>query len=342
MQRCWHVATAGLEALGRRGVSLRRLCHMTVCLSVFSVRSCLTRPLFSPCRTPPTPHGEVQSVQGVQPLAVRDVRTGAAGQGIQSRLRTGGPSPGIRRPCLRDHQSFTLRTNTLPLASPARRAHNTGYLGLCAHRLFRFPCAPDQVSHHPPVSSLNADSRHGWVLREDYCADVKFRGTLRVRASRSYPGSLSPCPDARPRLPTSPQLDPQGVASVEIPARKERFTYTKPRTTAHNVIFGTLWVDQEGDMPVRNSETGDCCVMEWRSYKDQGKAYHTLTGRVSDASGKVHYTIHGSWDRGLVLLKGEVSSLPSPDEALAMRPDKGASTPRVLWRAIPQPDQNKQ
>ena len=38
-----------------------------------------------------------------------------------------------------------------------------------------------QVSHHPPISAMHAESTNGWVLRQEYQGDVKFRGVMKVR-----------------------------------------------------------------------------------------------------------------------------------------------------------------
>lgn len=70
---------------------------------------------------------------------------------------------------------------------------------------------------------------------------------------------------------------------AHLPTGTGRYTWIKPRTTAHNIMFGTLWVEQEGDVIVCNKTTGDYCVMEWRPYSLQGKAYTTLTGELSPA-----------------------------------------------------------
>ena len=36
----------------------------------------------------------------------------------------------------------------------------------------------EQVSHHPPVSALHAESDK-WVFWEEYCLDTRFRGLVR-------------------------------------------------------------------------------------------------------------------------------------------------------------------
>eukprot|EP00911_Craspedida_sp_UC1_P002572 UC1_evm2s1907 len=176
----------------------------------------------------------------------------------------------------------------------------------------------EQVSHHPPISTMYAESTRGWSFSEDYSAIVKFRGTIK--------------------------LQPTGIASVTLgdSDHGERYTWTKPKTTAHNILFGTLWVDQEGDVPVtvhggKGEGAGASCTMHWRSYSDEGKSYRTLTGKLRSGDGVVKYTLHGAWDQGLCLLSGDVDKrdLPSPKAALS------APAARVLWRATPQPDQDK-
>lgn len=168
-----------------------------------------------------------------------------------------------------------------------------------------FRAVGEQVSHHPPITMLHAESPRGWRLVEEYRCDTKFRGTLKV-------------------IPT-------GLCKLEIPKYGDRITWIKPATTVHNLVFGKVWVDQEGDVDVCNHNTGEHCIMYWQPHSSAGSSYLNLTGKVFDKNKVIKYTVHGAWDKGLVLLQGDVPKdrLPSPAAALA------DPSSRVLWRANP-------
>eukprot|EP00053_Salpingoeca_punica_P010631 m.95391 g.95391 ORF g.95391 m.95391 type:complete len:456 (-) comp15448_c0_seq2:424-1791(-) len=155
-----------------------------------------------------------------------------------------------------------------------------------------FRAVGEQTSHHPPITALHAESERGWFFREDYKCDTKFRGTLKII--------------------------PRGLARVEFPKYGDRITWIKPSTTVHNLIFGKVWVDQEGDVEVMNHATGEKCIMHWYPHSSAGKAYTQLYGEVFDVNGAVRYTLNGAWDKGLMLYEGHIlrEKLPKPDKAM--------------------------
>ena len=79
------------------------------------------------------------------------------------------------------------------------------------------PPLPPQVSHHPPVTALHAESDK-WVFWEEYRLDIKFRGQW-VKV-----------------LPT-------GLVHFMTKDDGYHYSWNKPHTTVHNVLFGTLWAD---------------------------------------------------------------------------------------------------
>ncbi|EGD79152.1 hypothetical protein PTSG_09883 [Salpingoeca rosetta] len=150
----------------------------------------------------------------------------------------------------------------------------------CVRPDLGFRCICEQVSHHPPISAMHAESASGWVVKQEYQGVVKFRNVMRVI--------------------------PHGIASVEFPEDNERYTFTKQTLVVHNIMFGRMWVDHEGTVTITNHRTGETCDMVWSPYSSVGKRYFNLHGYVKDAEGRVQYTINGRWDEGLVLIPGEV------------------------------------
>eukprot|EP00052_Salpingoeca_macrocollata_P013271 m.103634 g.103634 ORF g.103634 m.103634 type:complete len:476 (-) comp18844_c0_seq3:87-1514(-) len=175
-----------------------------------------------------------------------------------------------------------------------------------------FRAVGEQVSHHPPITALHSESQRGWVLRQEYKCDTKFRGTLKIH--------------------------PRGLNRWESP-QGDRITWVKPQTTVHNLIFGKVWVDQEGVMDVVNHATGEKCVVHWFPYSSVGKNFTRLYAEVFDEHGAIRYTMNGGWDKGMVLYEGHV-----PRERLTPHPEQAMQDPNALmtvWKANVIPEQSK-
>ena len=149
---------------------------------------------------------------------------------------------------------------------------------------------------------------------------------------------------------------PKRVNEVIFEAYQDAITWCKPTTTVHNLILGKVWVDQEGEVRclcwqsqsclsasqviLKNHRTNERCQMTWSPYSDVGDSFPVLIGTMTmdrrsinsthavftpgyvyDASDVVQYTVHGTWDKGLVVTPGrlERDSLPNIDAALAVR-----------------------
>eukprot|EP00042_Codosiga_hollandica_P027819 m.141329 g.141329 ORF g.141329 m.141329 type:complete len:466 (-) comp52597_c0_seq9:364-1761(-) len=172
----------------------------------------------------------------------------------------------------------------------------------------------EQVLHHPPVSATHTESRNGWTYRQEYRADTKFsiRGTLKVI--------------------------PRGVCQVHLLKTDETFTWCKPATTVHNMIIGKIWVDQEGEVIVRNHRTGERCQLVWSNYSDEPSNFSRILGRVFDARDRIAFTVFGTWEHGLVLAKGALDKADLPPIASALQNPAFVK----LWQAVPAPEHSPQ
>eukprot|EP00730_Choanoeca_flexa_P014782 TRINITY_DN6588_c0_g1_i3.p1 TRINITY_DN6588_c0_g1~~TRINITY_DN6588_c0_g1_i3.p1 ORF type:complete len:404 (+),score=73.93 TRINITY_DN6588_c0_g1_i3:136-1347(+) len=168
----------------------------------------------------------------------------------------------------------------------------------------------EQVSHHPPVTALHAESERGWIYRQHYSCDIKFRGNLR--------------------------LDPKGPATVEF-ANGDRYAWVKPATVVHNIFLGRLWVEQVTPVTVTNLRTKHAAEVLWRSYSTAGSDYMNLTAYLKDPQGQTRHTMHGRWDQGLVLLSGDIPLKKLPSGAAALK-DPAAER---IWTANELPASHK-
>ncbi|XP_073251035.1 oxysterol-binding protein 2-like isoform X1 [Porites lutea] len=134
----------------------------------------------------------------------------------------------------------------------------------------------EQVSHHPPISALHAESDH-WVFWQEYKLDTKFRGQFF-------------------------KVIPTGMCHVKFKSDGHHFSWKKPITTIHNILVGSLYVDQEGDVLVTNHMSREQCALHFQPVRKVQENFKRLTGEVRDRDGHVSYRITGAWDTGLELL----------------------------------------
>lgn len=89
------------------------------------------------------------------------------------------------------------------------------------------------------------------------------------------------------------------MVHVKFKGSGHHFSWKKPITTIHNILLGSLYVDQEGDCLVTNYNTRETCVMHFKPERKVQENFKKLSGEVRDAEGHVRYLVDGAWDRGL-------------------------------------------
>lgn len=57
-----------------------------------------------------------------------------------------------------------------------------------------------------------------------------------------------------------------GIAHLVFPKTGNHYTWRKVTTTVHNIIVGKLWVDNHGEMDIKNHHTGDNCHLKYSAY----------------------------------------------------------------------------
>ena len=116
---------------------------------------------------------------------------------------------------------------------------------------YRYIC--EQVSHHPPVTAFHLDGL-GYTLQGDTVVHGGLRG-----ASLEY--------------------TTVGLNHLKLVDTDELILIKRPDTSAHNLIFGTLYVDVHGTVEFTNIKKNIKCVLNisrvgWTSannYKVEGK-----------------------------------------------------------------------
>lgn len=132
----------------------------------------------------------------------------------------------------------------------------------------------EQVSHHPPVSALHVE-HDDWIYYQDFSMTSKFRGKYL-------------------------QVFPIGTTHFIIKSTGHHYTWNKVCTTVHNIIVGKLWVDQSGEIVIKEHETGASARVKFHPYSYFSRETpRRVTGNVFSPDGALMYDLQGTWDNSM-------------------------------------------
>jgi len=67
------------------------------------------------------------------------------------------------------------------------------------------------------------------------------------------------------------EIVPLGIAHLKFTESGNHYTWRKVTTIVHNIVLGKLWVDQVGEMVIKNLKTGDTCQLKYHPTTYFGK-----------------------------------------------------------------------
>ncbi|ESN95103.1 hypothetical protein HELRODRAFT_87168, partial [Helobdella robusta] len=173
----------------------------------------------------------------------------------------------------------------------------------------------EQVSHHPPVVAMHAQSRD-WIMWQEFSMSCKFRGKYI---------EVVPLGELR-------------IAHLKIDKYQDLYTWRKVSTTIHNVIVGYLWVENHGEMEILNHHNGGKCVINYLpySYFSNGPL-RRVTGVVYDNLGKAKFILSGTWSDKVEGAAVTNNNITDTNKVL-FETDR----PKLLWQCNkPHPDLSK-
>jgi len=199
---------------------------------------------------------------------------------------------------------------------------------------FRIVC--EQVGHHPPVSAWHATGKDGdsFVFHGSIYPKVKFWGK-------------------------SVEFKPQGVCTLKFPEwEDEAFTWSNVNCIIHNVIVGTLWMEQHGTMEIVNHKTKAKCVLNFKQggwFSSGCNDLHTVEGFLLDQHKKKKRFIYGRWTEFIcsvdiesleqyLNVKVTDKSEPNASNLPKHAPFELCDIPnsKVLWHVDPRPEDSSQ
>lgn len=142
-----------------------------------------------------------------------------------------------------------------------------------------FRLISEQVSHHPPVSAL-------------HCQHKLFTFWGSTEVVTSFKGIYL-------------LVHPKGRLHIKLHTTGEEFTWEKPYSSVHNIIFGKMYVDHHGDMLIRNEKTNDLCRINMKKRGWFESEPNRVQGTVEDQDGIVRCELDGKWSAGLTVKHSE-------------------------------------
>ncbi|KAK5656344.1 hypothetical protein OQA88_4724 [Cercophora sp. LCS_1] len=153
----------------------------------------------------------------------------------------------------------------------------------------------EQVSHHPPIGAAWAESPK-WTYYGESAVRSKFYG-------RSF--------DINPLGTWFLKLRPTAGGDEEL------YTWKKVTSSVVGIITGNPVVDNYGPMEIKNWNTGEVCILDFKQRGWKASSAYQITGKINDASGRVRVSMGGRWNSKLYarLTPGYEATVDEPADA---------------------------
>lgn len=136
---------------------------------------------------------------------------------------------------------------------------------------YRVVC--EQVSHHPPVSALHADSSY-FTFNSSVQPKLKFWGK-------------------------SVEVQPIGTSTLYLQRHDETYSWQNVNCCVHNIIVGKIWIENYGTMELTNLKTGFRSVLQFRTKEWFSPEVHKVDGFMFDDKGNKVRAFYGKWTEAL-------------------------------------------
>lgn len=162
----------------------------------------------------------------------------------------------------------------------------------------------EKVSHRPLIVACHAESTRGWCWWQDQRMKSKFWGK-------------------------SMEYIPLGVVHVYFADTGDHFVWSKVITCVRNLLSGNKWVENYGEMVVKNERTGDVAKVTFKSNSSGFFGSSNNTG-ANEVTASITSPSSGSREP-VIALRGRWDSL-------LMRENANDQPAQLLWRAASVPN----
>ncbi|CAF3546217.1 unnamed protein product [Rotaria socialis] len=129
----------------------------------------------------------------------------------------------------------------------------------------------EQVSHHPPVSALYARGSN-WILTANIEPRVKFHGTTVVATSEGRwvlhikrRSEISRSSSQSSFYSCSGENSEQDEQTDNQDNRYDEYTWQSPTAVIHNILFGYLWCEFQGEINLQHIQTNQRAILTIQS-----------------------------------------------------------------------------
>ena len=145
-----------------------------------------------------------------------------------------------------------------------------------------YRCFVEQVSHHPPISALVAESP-SWSYYGESNVKTKFLGrSFDIKHLGTW--FCEVFPDAGVETKNGGRTD------------KEVYSWRKVNNSVIGIIMGNPTIDNYGEMEIHNHMTGDYMKFEFKPRGWRASSAYEVKGEVFNAKGKLVYYVGGHWN----------------------------------------------
>jgi len=159
----------------------------------------------------------------------------------------------------------------------------------------------EQVSHHPPIGIAHSTC-DDWTLSQESHIATRFWGT-------------------------SVDLQSLGDNHLTLPKRDDHYTWKAPNACIHNILFGKLYVDYQGTIPVQSMKGGESASINFKKAGWFGGSTKEISGEARTKDGTVRAIFTGKWDEFFAVQKVDENGAKSSFVELWRKPasDSGAN-----------------
>lgn len=172
----------------------------------------------------------------------------------------------------------------------------------------------EQVSHHPPIGAVIAESPR-WDFYGESNVKSKFNG-------RSF--------DINPLGRWYVVLRPNDDNNAE-----ELYSFRKVTSSVVGIITGSPVVDNYGDMEVINHNTGHKCLLRFKSRGWRGANAYEVKGTCTNPDGVAEWIVAGKWNDKIFAKK--ITGQQSDNEVDDENSSTSNSKKILLWQAHERP-----
>lgn len=145
-----------------------------------------------------------------------------------------------------------------------------------------YRCFVEQVSHHPPISALVAESS-SWSYYGESNVKTKFLGrSFDIKHLGTWFCELYPDHGVRAKNGETTDM--------------EIYSWKKVNNSVIGIIVGNPTIDNYGDMEIVNHTTGDYMKYTFKPRGWRASSAYEVKGEVFNSKGQLMYTIGGHWN----------------------------------------------